>query len=100
MSDEIGLAGSALQWCRSFLTNRTQRVKINGHYSESIEVKYGAPQGSVWDPKCYNIYVRGQPVVIQNCGFKSTAFADDSNGKKKFAITLQYNVLKNDIYLI
>ena len=87
----------ALQWCRSFLTNRTQRVKINGHYSESIEVKYGAPQGSVWGPKCYNIYVRGQPVVIQNRGFKSTAFADDSNGKKKFAITFQYNALKNDI---
>ena len=97
MSDEIGLSGSALQWCRSFLTNRTQRVKINGHYSDSIEVKYGAPQGSVWGPKCYNIYVRGQPVVIQNCGFQSTAFADDSNGKKKFAITFQYNVLKHDI---
>jgi len=51
----------------------------------------------VWGPKCYNIYVRGQPVVIQNCGFESTAFADDSNGKKKFAITFQYNVLKHDI---
>ena len=97
MSDEIGLAGTALQWCKSFLTNRTQRVKINGHFSESLEVKYGAPQGSVWGPKCYNIYVRGQPVVIQNCGFESTAFADDSNGKKKFAINFQYHILKHDI---
>ena len=55
MSEEIGLAGTALQWCKSFLTNRTQRVKINGHFSESLEVKYGAPQGSVWGPKCYNL---------------------------------------------
>ena len=97
LSDEIGLTGTALEWCRSFLTNRTQRVKINGHYSESIEVKYGTPQGSVLGPKFYNAYVRGQPVVIQNCGFCSTAFADDSNGSKTFSITFQYNILKNDI---
>lgn len=97
LSDEIGLTGTALKWCRSFLTNRTQRVKINGQYSESLEVKYGAPQGSVWGPRCYNIYVRGQPIVIENRGFNSTAFADDSNGKKKFAITFQYNILKHDV---
>ena len=97
LSDEIGLTGAALQWCKSFLTDRTQRVNINGQYSESIAVKYGAPQGSVLGPKFYNIYVRGQPKVIQNSGFMSTSFADDSNGSKKFAITFQYNVLKHDV---
>ena len=50
LSDEIGLDGTALQWCKSFLKNRTQRVKINSQYSESIEVKYGTPQGSVLGP--------------------------------------------------
>jgi len=28
LEEEIGLAGTALQWCKSFLTDRTQRVKI------------------------------------------------------------------------
>ena len=97
LSEEIGLTGAALQWCKSFLTDRTQRVNINGQYSESMAVKNGAPQGSVLGPKFYNIYVRGQPKVIQNCGFMSTSFADDSNGMKKFAITFQYNVLKHDV---
>ena len=32
---EIGISGTALQWFRSFLTGRTQRVKISGQYSES-----------------------------------------------------------------
>ena len=75
LSDEIGLEGIALQWCSSFLRNRTQRVKIDGQYLESIKVKYGTAQGSVLGAKFYNIYVKRQPVIIENCGFTSTAFA-------------------------
>ena len=47
LSEELGFDGKALEWCKSFLLGRTQRVKITGQYSESIHVKYGAPQGSV-----------------------------------------------------
>ena len=36
-------------------------------------------------------------MIIENCGFTSTAFADDSNGKKTFSLTFQYNILKNDV---
>ena len=97
LSEEIGLTGAALGWCESFLRNRTQRVKVNGEYSESCPVKYGAPQGSVLGPKFFNIYVRSQPRVFRECGFRTTAFADDSNGMKTFAITFQYNILTNDV---
>lgn len=94
---EIGIDGVALKWCESFLTNRTQRVKINASYSESIKVKYGTPQGSVLGPRFFDIYVRSQPKIFQMCNFKSTSYADDSNGMKKFAITFQYNTLTNDV---
>lgn len=97
LSEELGFDGKALEWCKSFLLGRTQRVKITGQYSESIDVKYGAPQGSVLGPKFYNAYVRGQPAVIESTGFTSTAFADDSNGKKTFSITFQYDVLTQDV---
>ena len=97
LGDEIGLAGEALSWCKSFLSNRTQRVKINGHYSDKLVIKFGTVQGSVLGPKFFNIYVRSQPRVFRNCGFKSTAFADDSNGRKTFAVSFQYNILVNDV---
>ena len=97
LSHEIGLEGAALRWCRSFLLGRTQRVKINNVFSESLEIKYGTPQGSVLGPRFFDIYVRSQPEIFKHCTFKSTAYADYSNGMKKFAITFQYNVLKNDI---
>ena len=70
---------------------------MNGKYSEDCQVKYGAPQGSVLGPKFFNIYVRSQPKVFKYSGFKTSAFADDSNGMKTFSISFQYNVLKNDV---
>ena len=97
LGEEIGLDGAALKWCKSFLSNRTQRVKIKGQYSESLSIKYGTVQGSVLGPKFFNIYVRSQPRIFRNNGFRSTAFADDSNGKKTFSVLFQFNVLKNDV---
>ena len=95
--DEIGLSGKALEWCKSFLTSRTQRVKINDKFSEELNVDYGSVQGSVLGPKFFNIYVRSQPQVFEENGFETSAFADDSNGSKTFAIKFQYNILKNDV---
>ena len=78
-------------------TERTQRVKVKGEYSESIQLKYGTVQGSVLGPQFFNIYIRSQPKVFHNNGFRSTAFADDSNGRKTFSIIFQYNVLWNEV---
>ena len=97
LEDEIGISGTALKWFRSFLTGRTQRVKISGKYSESLEVPCGAPQGSVLGPKLFNINVRSQPLAFQHCRFKSSSFADDSNGRRTFALTFQFNVLTSEV---
>lgn len=97
LSQEIGVTGLALKWFRSFLTGRTQRAKIYNEYSNSCEVLYGVPQGSVLGPKLFCIYVRSQPKVFAKCMFKPASFADDSNGMITFSIAFQYNILKNQV---
>ena len=97
LEEELGIGGSALKWFKSFLSGRTQRVKINGQYSESLDVPFGAPQGSVLGPRLYNGNVRSQSLAFKKRSFNSSSFADDSNGRKTFALTFQFNVLKNEV---
>ena len=97
LKEEIGIYGVALNWFESFLTGRTQKVKINGHYSQENEVLYGVPQGSVLGPCLFGINVRSQPYVFKECKFSTSSFADDSNGRKKFALSFQFQVLHNEI---
>ena len=39
----------------SYLTNRTQRTKINNSFSRQSNTEYGVPQGSVLSPLLFNI---------------------------------------------
>ena len=97
LHDELGIGGVALQWFKSFLVGRTQRVKINDEYSDSLEVPCGTPQGSVLGPPLFNINVRSQPQVFKFCKFNTSSFADDSNGRRSFALKFQFNILKHDV---
>ena len=97
LEKEIGVSGIALKWFRSFLTGRTQKVRIGGEFSKTMEVLFGVPQGSVLGPILFNIYVRSLPLIFETCQFKSTAFADDSNGSKTFSLEFQFDILTKDV---
>ena len=52
----FGIADTALQWFSSYLTGRSQRVLLNGSFSEYFSVPHGVPQGSCLGPLLFIIY--------------------------------------------
>ena len=52
-----GVRGVALQWFKSYLSCRTQFVQYNGYNSSSKYIKSGVPQGSIFGPLLFLLYI-------------------------------------------
>ncbi len=78
LKERCGIGGTAIKWMRSYLTDRTQIVKINNSASETKPLKYGVPQGSVLGPILFTIYTAPLGEIIEECGLKRQIFADDT----------------------
>ena len=75
---QLGIGGKVGRWIYSFLTNRFQRVSVNGALSELFKVLSGVPQGSVLGPLLFLVMI--SDIDTSLIGRKSTlrSFADDS----------------------
>ena len=73
-----GITGNALDWFRSYLTGRIQRVVIEESALVDQELDFGVPQSSVLGPRIYCMYTTPVSDIIQRHGLSHHSDADDT----------------------
>ena len=73
---DMGCSNALTKWFASYLSNRRQRVVLNGQVSEWTFVKAGVPQGSILGPLLFFIYIND---IVNELRASVRLFADDTS---------------------
>ena len=74
----LGLGGRLLDWIEKWLSDRKQRVVLNGCFSAWADVLSGVPQGSVLGPTLFIIFINDIDLAMEVTGSFLFKFADDT----------------------
>jgi hypothetical protein len=74
----FGIKDLALSWVKSYLTNRSQTVIINGVMSGAKPLQYGVPQGSTVGSNAFETYTPAVGQIAQLHGLAFHCYADDT----------------------
>ncbi|KAK3097835.1 hypothetical protein FSP39_013615 [Pinctada imbricata] len=72
----IGIKDKILNWFANYLSNRKQRVVINGVASDWGEINAGVPQGSILGPILFLVYIND---IVCEISTNIRLFADDTS---------------------
>ena len=70
------LSGTNLQWLGSYLTDRTQQIRVGDAFSTAETIRAGCPQGSVLGPLLALMYLDGLTDKVTN---EILFYADDTS---------------------
>ena len=91
-----GISGTALRWFEGYLSNRQQRVVLEGTFSDWLPVTSGVPQGSILGPLLFLVFANEMPSYVQN-GSSLALFAEDSKLYRPLSSVSSSALLQSDL---
>ena len=92
----FGISGELLNWCQDYLSNRRQRVVIDGYSSSLTEITSGVPQGSILGPLFFVLFINDLAEVV--CSTSTIAlYADDSKMFRIINCDDDQTIFQNDL---
>lgn len=89
-----GVSQKVVNLIEDFLSNRCQRVIVNGEMSETYPVISGIPQGSVLGPILFVVYINDLPEIPTS---SSPLFADDTKLYRRIRNEEDVRILQEDL---
>jgi len=94
----LGVCGRLIAWLSDYLSNRKQRVVINGRISDYIIIQAGVPQWSILGPLLFLIYIND---IIYGIGLNIYLHADDTFLMRVITDPLENSrIMNNDLEMI
>ena len=78
LEQRFGVTGPALDWFRSYLSDRTQTFQVGSNSSTAFVVDCSVPQGLVIGPLKFVVYIEGLPAVVEQHHVDHDLYVDDT----------------------
>ena len=95
--NSLNISKEIVNWIEAFISNRRQKVAVNGKESNWHDVTSGIPQGTVLGPLLFVLYINDLPDLTQSDTF---LFADDIKIFRSIINTNDQDILQQDITTI
>jgi hypothetical protein len=92
----FGICGMLHSWISNYLTDRMQRVSLNGSSSDWLSVTSGVPQGSILGPLLFILYINDLPDCLSEQTL-CAIFADDTKIYRQITSHQDLDILQKDI---
>ena len=69
--------GNSLKWFEAYLSNHSQKCKVNDHLPQAKQIAFGVRQGSILGPLLFLFYIINHPTCVKKAA--SRMYADDTN---------------------